>query len=72
MTAEDVRIIFSNVAEIAEFADEFTELLEDALGSVVEGGNGVDHVGALFLEMVSWHLHHELHSLSLVTSPRSP
>lgn len=52
MTQEDVRIIFNNIAEIAEFADQFTEMLEDALGSVVEGGTGVDHVGALFLDMV--------------------
>ncbi|KAF7790946.1 hypothetical protein EIP86_001905 [Pleurotus ostreatoroseus] len=52
MTQEDVRIIFNNIAEIAEFADQFTEMLEDALGSVVEGGTGVDHVGALFLDMI--------------------
>ena len=52
MTQEDVRIIFNNIAEIAEFADQFTEMLEDALGSVVEGGTGVDQVGALFLDMV--------------------
>lgn len=53
MTQEDTRIIFNNVAEIAVFADMFTERLEDALGAVLEGGTGEDHVGALFLEMVS-------------------
>lgn len=52
MTKEDVRIIFNNVAEIAVFADAFTEKLEEALGGVLEGGLGEDHVGALFLEVV--------------------
>jgi hypothetical protein len=52
MTKEDVKIIFNNVADLALFSDLFTERLEDALGSVLEGGAGQDRVGALFLEMV--------------------
>lgn len=52
MTKEDVRIIFTNVAEIAVFSDSFTEKLEEALGGVLEGGSGEDRVGALFLETV--------------------
>lgn len=53
MTKDDVRIIFNNVADIAVFSDRFTTRLEEALGNVLEGGNGEDHVGALFLEVVS-------------------
>ncbi|KAI0941508.1 hypothetical protein AcW1_003383 [Taiwanofungus camphoratus] len=52
MTREDTRIIFNNIAELAVFSDTFTEQLEEALGSVLEGGTGEDHVGALFLEMI--------------------
>lgn len=52
MSPEDVRIIFSNVAEIANFSDEFTGKLEASLGSVLDGGSGEDHVGALFLETI--------------------
>ncbi|CAL1711626.1 unnamed protein product [Somion occarium] len=52
MTQDDVRIIFNNVAELAEFSGAFSERLEEALGNVLEGGNGDDHVGALFLEMI--------------------
>ena len=52
MTKEDVKIIFNNVADLALFSDHFAERLEDALGSVLEGGIGQDCVGALFLEMV--------------------
>ena len=52
MTPEDVRIIFSNIEELARFSDEFGELLEEALGSLIDGGVGEDRVGALFLELV--------------------
>lgn len=52
MTPEDVRIIFNNVAELAKFSDDLTGRLEGALGSVLEGGVGEDHVGSLFLEIV--------------------
>ncbi|TFY58626.1 hypothetical protein EVJ58_g6306 [Rhodofomes roseus] len=53
MTRDDIRIIFNNVAELAVFSDSFTEQIEEALGSVLEGGSGVDHVGALFLDTIS-------------------
>jgi hypothetical protein len=52
MTAEDIKVIFSNIAELAVFADMFTEELELALGNVVEGGQGEDFVGRLFLRIV--------------------
>lgn len=52
MTKEDVKIVFSNIADLALFSDLFTEKLEDALGSVLCDGAGQDSVGALFLEMV--------------------
>ena len=52
MSPEDVRIIFNNVADLAKFSDDFTDKLEGALGSVLEGGTGEDHVGELFLEIV--------------------
>ena len=52
MTREDTKLIFSNVAELAMFSDMFVERLEQALGSVLEGGVGFDHVGSLFLEVV--------------------
>ncbi|KAF8058701.1 hypothetical protein FPV67DRAFT_514580 [Lyophyllum atratum] len=52
MTPEDTRIIFSNITELALFADQFSDGLEEALGSTLEGGQGEDHVGALFLEII--------------------
>ena len=52
MTREDTKIIFNNVSELAVFADEFTDLLEEALGDVLEGGTGHDCVGKLFLQVV--------------------
>jgi len=52
MTKEDAKIIFNNIADLAIFSDLFTERLEDALGSVLDGGTGEDRVGALFLEIV--------------------
>lgn len=57
MSKEDARIIFNNVAEIAVFSDRFTARLEEALGAVLEDGAGEDHVGALFLELVSGFFH---------------
>ncbi|KAF8161375.1 hypothetical protein B0H34DRAFT_700687 [Crassisporium funariophilum] len=52
MTTEDVKIIFSNIPELAMFSDLFGEELELALGSVVEGGHGEDFVGELFLRII--------------------
>ena len=53
MSRDDARIIFSNIAELAEFADDFVSRLEIALGNVLASGEGEDRVGALFIEMVS-------------------
>lgn len=63
MTREDVKTIFSNIAELARFADTFTNQLEEALGSVVEEGQREDHVGELFLQIVRSTLY-PFHSLS--------
>jgi hypothetical protein len=52
MTRDDARIIFNNVPELAEFADEFVTRLEIALGNVLPNGEGEDRVGAFFIEMV--------------------
>jgi hypothetical protein len=52
MTRDDARTIFSNLPELAEFADDFVSRLETALGNVLPGGEGEDRVGALFIEMV--------------------
>jgi dynamin-binding protein len=57
MTREDVKTIFSNIAELAMFADEFTDRLEEALGCVVEEGQREDHVGELFLQIVCGEKH---------------
>ncbi|KAF8911579.1 hypothetical protein CPB84DRAFT_1762280 [Gymnopilus junonius] len=52
MTSEDIKIIFGNIAELAELADQFTEELAYAIGSAaVEGGlQDDDYVGAIFTE----------------------
>ncbi|KAI0264122.1 hypothetical protein BC834DRAFT_924712 [Gloeopeniophorella convolvens] len=52
MTQEDVRIIFSNIAELAAFADDFVDRLESAMGDVLSSGEGEDRVGTLFVEMI--------------------
>jgi hypothetical protein len=52
MTHDDARTIFSNLPELAEFADDFVSRLETALGNVLPSGEGEDRVGALFIEMV--------------------
>ncbi|KAF8678800.1 RhoGEF domain [Rhizoctonia solani] len=51
MSAQDVKIVFGNIEELASFADELSERLELALGSVVPGGTGDDRVGELFCEL---------------------
>ena len=52
MTPEDAKIIFGNITELAILADTVTQQLEKALGAVVEGGQGQDAVGSLFLDIV--------------------
>lgn len=68
MSKEDARIIFNNISDLALFADVFTGRLEDALGSVLEGGHGQDRAGALFLEMVSV----SLNFLKFANYPKDP
>ncbi|KAF9443991.1 hypothetical protein P691DRAFT_763777 [Macrolepiota fuliginosa MF-IS2] len=53
MTPEDVKLVFGNISEIAVFSDLFCQALEEALGALLDGGKGDDHVGALFLSIVS-------------------
>ncbi len=52
MTQEDVRIIFGNIAELTLFSSALTMKLEATLGAELEGGDGNDQVGALFLQIV--------------------
>ncbi|ESK85548.1 rho guanyl nucleotide exchange [Moniliophthora roreri MCA 2997] len=52
MTSEDAKIIFNNIADLALFSDMFCDKLQDALGSVLDGGVGDDHVGELFLQII--------------------
>lgn len=53
MSARDVKIIFGNIEELAAFADELSDKIEAALGSIVPGGTGEDHIGELFCKLVS-------------------
>lgn len=64
MTLDDVRVIFSNVEEMAIFADAFAERIEAHMGDVLlsildraaspSSSNGrKDSIGELFLEVVS-------------------
>ncbi|KAK7052828.1 hypothetical protein VNI00_004147 [Paramarasmius palmivorus] len=52
MSAEDARIIFNNIEDLANFSDTFCDRLEEALGSILEGGVGEDRVGELFLQTI--------------------
>ena len=52
MSPDDAKIIFGNITELAILADTVTQQLEKALGAVVEGGQGQDAVGSLFLDIV--------------------
>jgi len=51
MSREDAGIVFSNVPELAEFADDFVTHLEIALGDVLPSGEGEGRVRALFIKM---------------------
>jgi len=51
MSCDDARIVFSNVPELAELADDFVTRLEIALGNVLPSGEGEGRVRALFIEM---------------------
>jgi hypothetical protein len=54
MSVEDAKVIFANLDELAEFTGRFTEFIQLALGSEIDGGLGPDKMGGLFLEMVRW------------------
>ncbi|KAJ7198500.1 hypothetical protein GGX14DRAFT_700031 [Mycena pura] len=50
MTAEDIKIIFGNIAEIADLSDAFCEALEKTMGSALDDADATDdQIGALFL-----------------------
>ncbi|KAJ7133732.1 hypothetical protein C8R43DRAFT_894968 [Mycena crocata] len=53
MTAEDIKIIFGNIAELAELSDAFCEALEQTMGSALDSADATDDtVGQLFLRFV--------------------
>ncbi|PVG00358.1 hypothetical protein CPB86DRAFT_222203 [Serendipita vermifera] len=52
MSLDDAKVIFANIDELAEFTGRFTEFIQLALGSEIDGGEGPDKIGALFLEML--------------------
>jgi hypothetical protein len=60
MTPDDVRVIFTNVEELAIFADMFAERIEASIGDALtpsdypasSSPHSIDSVGALFLEVV--------------------
>ena len=52
MKTKDISIVFSNIAELAEFSEEFLDQLESALGELIEGNEGEDYVGSFFLDFV--------------------
>ncbi|KAJ6491618.1 hypothetical protein C8R47DRAFT_1319418 [Mycena vitilis] len=50
MTTEDIKIIFGNIAELAELSDVFCEALERTIGSGLEDPDATDdRIGELFL-----------------------
>ncbi|KAJ7721490.1 hypothetical protein B0H16DRAFT_367049 [Mycena metata] len=50
MTQEDIKIIFGNIAELAELSDAFCEALEQIIGSALDDPDATDdRVGGLFL-----------------------
>lgn len=52
MTPEDAKTIFSNVGELLTLSESLCQELEEALGSMIEGGTGQDHVGEVFYEFI--------------------
>ncbi|KAJ7125361.1 Dbl homology domain-containing protein, partial [Mycena epipterygia] len=50
MTAEDIKTIFGNIADLAELSDAFCEALEQTMGSALDSADATDdRVGELFL-----------------------
>lgn len=52
MSVDDAKVIFANLDELAEFSGKFTEFIQLALGAEIDGGEGPDKIGELFLQMV--------------------
>ncbi|KAI1791354.1 Dbl-like domain-containing protein [Ganoderma leucocontextum] len=52
MKTKDVNVVFSNIEKLAAFSEEFLDQLESALGELIEGNEGEDSVGRLFLEFI--------------------
>ncbi|KAH6914078.1 hypothetical protein BKA70DRAFT_1396886 [Coprinopsis sp. MPI-PUGE-AT-0042] len=52
MTPEDTKIIFSNVVELLTLSEALCQVLEGALGSLLEGGTGQDYVGEVFFDFI--------------------
>ena len=52
MSEEDVRIVFNNIKDIARLSDRFADVLEESLTDVLDGGEGEDYVGAVFVDAV--------------------
>ncbi|KAJ6590157.1 hypothetical protein DFH09DRAFT_1027398 [Mycena vulgaris] len=53
MTSEDIKIIFGNIAELAELSDAFCEALERTMGSALDSADATDdRVGELFMRFV--------------------
>ncbi|KAM5543285.1 hypothetical protein V8D89_003159 [Ganoderma adspersum] len=52
MKMKDVNIVFSNIEELAAFSEEFLHQLKSALCELIEGNEGEDSVGRLFLDSV--------------------
>ncbi|KAJ7099366.1 hypothetical protein B0H15DRAFT_771497 [Mycena belliarum] len=50
MTAEDIKIIFGNIADLAELSDAFCEVLEQTMGSALDNADATDdRIGELFM-----------------------
>ncbi|PIL33950.1 hypothetical protein GSI_03658 [Ganoderma sinense ZZ0214-1] len=52
MKTKDVEIVFSNIDQLAELSDDFLYQMESALGELIMGNEGEDHVGKLFIEFM--------------------
>ena len=52
MKTKDINIVFGNINELATFSETFLDRLESALGELIEGNEGEDHLGRLFLDSV--------------------